>query len=68
MAKKLGSEEDCEEPKQVAQEKTVRYGDPEWNDYILGQLTEQEKENGLPRCDGLRRVFFNEFDVVESRR
>lgn len=31
-------------------------GSPEWSDYVLGLLTDDEKPDGAPRCDGLRRV------------
>src|SRR5688500_6009345 len=29
---------------------------PEWSDYVLSQLTDNEKDNGSPRVDGLRRI------------
>ncbi len=30
--------------------------DPSWSDYVLNQLTEEEKYNGNPTTDGLRRI------------
>ena len=45
-----------------------RYGDEEWSDYVLSKLTEDEKDaSGRPKCDGLRRVMHQLFDVVSSR-
>ena len=29
----------------------------EWNDYVLGLLSEDEKIDGNPTTDGLRRIF-----------
>ena len=45
-----------------------RYGSAEWSDYVLAQLTPDEKDgDGRPKCDGLRRVAHQLFDVVASR-
>lgn len=33
-----------------------KYGSEEWNDYVLGLLTEDEKPKGNPTCAGLRRI------------
>lgn len=30
--------------------------DPEWTDFIINQLTEEEKFGGVPKMDGLRRM------------
>jgi hypothetical protein len=30
---------------------------PDWTDFILGQLTDDEKYKDYPTCDGLRRMF-----------
>lgn len=38
-------------------EKTVTPNDLEWTDYVLGLLSDDEKINGNPTTDGLRRVF-----------
>lgn len=34
----------------------VKYGTPEWQEFILGQLTPDELVDGCPKCNGLRRV------------
>lgn len=34
----------------------VRYGSPEWTQYVLGQLNQDEHVDGYPKCSGLRRV------------
>jgi hypothetical protein len=45
-----------------------RYGSPEWSDFVLSKLTTEEKDgNGRPKCDGLRRVCHQLFDVISSR-
>jgi hypothetical protein len=31
--------------------------DPEWTDYVLGHFVDSELKDGMPTCDGLRRVF-----------
>lgn len=40
----------------------------EWNDYVLGLLSEEEKIDGNPTTDGLRRIFEIALDctVIES--
>lgn len=38
-------------------EVTVTPNDLEWNDYVLGLLSDDEKINGNPTTDGLRRIF-----------
>jgi hypothetical protein len=37
--------------------KTIGPNDLEWNDYVLGLLSEDEKIDGNPTTDGLRRIF-----------
>jgi hypothetical protein len=37
--------------------KTVTPNSPEWTDHVLNLLTEDEKINGNPTTDGLRRIF-----------
>lgn len=37
--------------------KTVTPNQPEWTDYVLSLLGEDEKINGNPTTDGLRRIF-----------
>lgn len=36
----------------------------EWNDYVLGLLAEEEKINGNPTTDGLRRIFEIALDCI----
>ena len=31
--------------------------DPGWSDYVISQLTDKECKDGMPTCDGLRRIF-----------
>jgi hypothetical protein len=31
--------------------------DPKWSDFVMSQLTEKECKDGMPTCDGLRRIF-----------
>lgn len=38
------------------EEKIPAWNSPEWSDYVLSQFTDNEIENGAPKCDGLRRV------------
>ena len=38
-------------------EVTVTPNDLEWNDYVLGLLSDDEEINGNPTTDGLRRIF-----------
>lgn len=57
-----------EDMEKTASEDCPRYGSAEWSDYVLSKLTAEEKdENGRPKCDGLRRVCHELFDVIESR-
>jgi hypothetical protein len=56
-------EEAFSDTKEVA----IQVGSVEWNDYVLGLLDVDEKDDkGRPRCDGLRRVFNQVFDVIVS--
>lgn len=34
----------------------VKYGSPEWTDYILSLFTSDELVDGCPKCNGMRRV------------
>jgi hypothetical protein len=44
------------------------YGSQEWSDYVLSQLSTDEKDSqGRPKCDGLRRVMHQLFDVIHSK-
>ena len=46
----------------------VRYGSVEWSDYVMSRLEKDEKDDkGRPKCDGLRRVINELFDVVSSQ-
>ena len=41
--------------------------DPDWTDYILGQLTKDEKFEEYPSLDGLKRLLLKEYgDIKES--
>lgn len=37
--------------------KTPNINDPEWSDYVIGLLLDDEKIKGNPTTDGLRRIF-----------
>jgi hypothetical protein len=37
--------------------KKIDETDPEWSDYVISQLTDKECKDGMPTCDGLRRIF-----------
>lgn len=39
------------------EDKKIGPSDLEWNDYVLGLLSEDEKIDGNPTTDGLRRIF-----------
>lgn len=41
----------------VVDNKKVGINDLEWNDYVLGLLSDDEKISGNPTTDGLRRIF-----------
>ncbi len=41
---------------EVKTEKQPSLHDPEWSDWVLGQLAEDELINGSPKTDGLRRL------------
>lgn len=34
----------------------IAYGSPQWSDYVLRQFTNEELDDGNPKCDGCRRV------------
>ena len=48
---------------EVVQERPEQYS-PEWTDYVLSQLTEQEKRDGKPTAPGLKRAFNSLFPDV----
>lgn len=48
--------ENIPKPETKLDESKPKYGSPEWNDYVLGLLTEEEKPKGNPTCAGLRRI------------
>jgi DNA-binding Xre family transcriptional regulator len=50
-------EEELVEVATLSEVKKVTIHDIEWTDYVLGLLTEDEKINGNPTTDGLRRIF-----------
>jgi len=60
----------AKEKKQDCDTKTTKVDSNslEWNDYVLGLLSEDEKIDGNPTTDGLRRIFEIALDctVVES--
>lgn len=42
----------------ISEQKTIpKVSDLEWTDYVLGLLSDDEKINGNPTTDGLRRIF-----------
>jgi hypothetical protein len=50
------------EPTKVPEELKTESGviddtDPKWSDFVMSQLTERECKDGMPTCDGLRRIF-----------
>lgn len=45
------------EKTEKAEKNKVTYHDIEWNDYVLGLLGDDEKIEGNPTTDGLRRIF-----------
>lgn len=59
---------EAKEVKENAKEKKITYHDLEWNDYVLGLLSEDEKISGNPTTDGLRRIFeiAMNCDIVDS--
>jgi hypothetical protein len=50
--------------KDSAQEEKVTPNDLGWNDYVLGLLSDDEKIDGNPTVDGLRRIFEIALDCV----
>lgn len=65
MTKDKKTEKD---PISTTETKRVGINDLEWNDYVLGLLSEDEKIDGNPTTDGLRRIFeiALDCDLVES--
>lgn len=65
MAEKV---REAKETKENTKEKKITYHDLEWNDYVLGLLSEDEKISGNPTTDGLRRIFeiAMNCDIVDS--
>mgnify|MGYP001213427509 CR=1 FL=1 len=45
---------------------TPQISDPNWTEYVIGLLSEDEKINNNPTCDGLRRVFEILVGKIES--
>ena len=43
-----------------------RVFDPEWTDFILNQLTKDEKFEEYPKLDGLKRLLLKEYGDIES--
>lgn len=37
--------------------KPINDTDPGWSDFVISQLTDKECKDGMPTCDGLRRIF-----------
>lgn len=46
------------------EKKMPHINDPEWSDYVIGLLSEDEKIKGNPTTDGLRRIFETALDCV----
>lgn len=57
---KSSSSQDTETEKQSV----ISANDPGWTDYVLGLLSDDEKINGNPTTDGLRRIFEIALDCV----
>lgn len=55
MAKTKNNETANQENKEI--DTNVDINSLEWNDYVLGLLSEEEKIDGNPTTDGLRRIF-----------
>lgn len=49
---------------ELEKDNIVSPNDPGWTDYVLGLLSDDEKINGNPTTDGLRRVFEIALDCV----
>lgn len=43
-------------PETEVETKEIGYFDEEWSDYVLSLLTDKEKENEVPKINGLRRL------------
>lgn len=57
-----------EKEEAVQEESGVAYGSPEWSDYVMSLLTKDEVDpNGRPKCDGLRRIGNQLFDIISSK-
>lgn len=50
----------------VNQEKKISMLDPEWQDHIMGQFTQDELQDGYPTVYGLRRVVQDTFGQIVS--
>lgn len=48
--------EPIEKKSKIVQDKQYTWTDPEWTDYVLSQLHEEEMWDGVPKMDGLRRL------------
>lgn len=42
--------------------------DPNWTQYVLGQLTDDEKDGDFPKVDGLRRLVEKEIAIIVQQR
>ena len=52
------------------EQKVPTFTDPEWSDYVLSHLTEDEKYDGHPKTDGVRRLvekFIGPITNVDTR-
>jgi len=43
-------------PSTLEQAIGVKYGSPEWHEYVISQFTPDELVDGCPKCNGMRRV------------
>jgi hypothetical protein len=57
MAKKEKTETEDKAKTETLENKIPSIHDIEWTDYVLGLLSDDEKINGNPTTDGLRRIF-----------
>ena len=53
----INGEEPLAEKSEEVDESIPEMHDPEWTDYVMSDFVPDELKDGMPTCDGLRRVF-----------